>query len=324
MKKGGLLALIFGGTFSIIYLCCCLLVLLIVVIVVSLRNRYPLSSVEFAGVKRNYILRLPVNLDKTKSYPLLIGLHGGFGNARNYERDNLFEKLLTQNQNFIGLYPFGYHPNQRLSLLAWNSGHIQCPAYYDSVSDSAFINFLVNKTKTEYKIDLNKVFCVGHSNGAMMCYKTAGDFPSLFKTIVTVSGTIGGQINKNFTNIEITRPTNTISLLHIHGEKDVNVNYYGGLSAGIGSDLQGGRYDMSVNQSVSLFRSVNKCSNTFKEEFSLNRKIRLTTYDQCINSTRLMSFSNQGHGWDELNSDISSEKFYGTYLAEAIWNLISN
>jgi poly(3-hydroxybutyrate) depolymerase len=61
-----------------------------------------------------------------------------------------------------------------------------------------------------------------------MTYRTASEYSNLFNTIVSVSGTIGGKFNKDSPLFKIQKPTNKVSLIHIHGVLDTNVRYEGG------------------------------------------------------------------------------------------------
>jgi len=292
--------------------------------VAASRDKFPLSSVTIDGVNRNYILRLPTGIstfsNSTVRYPLIIGLHGGFGNARQFERDNGFEALQAK-YNFIGVYPYGYDPNGRLSLLAWNSGHLDTAAYRAGINDARFIDNLVGQIMDKYPVDLTKVWCVGHSNGAMMCYRLAGEYAGRLTGIVPVAGTIGGQFNSQSPEIIIPTPSKRLGLIHIHGELDVNVQFNGGLSTGPGSQIQGGRIDIAVNRSVSLFENLNNCT-SFSQITSPNDWIRYNQYEcGAQRSTRLMMLPRRAHMWSDINAEIVGEG-WASSLAEFIWSAL--
>lgn len=318
-KKVGV---VIGAASVCAYLCCCACMLLIAIllgVLLSRRDVYPLSTIVVDGKTRYYILRLPKDYrNTTAGYPLLVGLHGGFGNARQYERDNGFEALQAKSQ-FIGVYPFGWDVNGRLSILAWNSGNIESASWSAGISDSNFINQLVNQVKQDYSVDSNRVSCTGHSNGGMMCYRLAGEHSETFKSIAVVSGTIGGQFNKDKPEVVIPRPLNNVALAAFHGELDVNVRYNGGLSDGPGSTRQGGRYDISVAISVDFFRSHNNCSDAYVDTFSSLGNIRHRKWTCAIKPTWLYTFPKRGHGFDEMNGDVVTDEYNGKTLAELIW-----
>eukprot|EP01080_Neovahlkampfia_damariscottae_P008538 gene8538-362_t len=254
------------------------------------------------GHKRYYILHFPKNFNKTEKVPLVVALHGGFGNARQFKRTSGWDAVSDEN-NFITLYPYGYSKSGRLYLLGWNSGTIVSEAYETNVSDVSFLRQLTQKVITEHNIDKSKVYCSGHSNGAMMCYRMSGDVPKLFNGIAPVSGTCGGQINKNSPKFIIPTPTNPVKLVHVHGLKDINVKINGGVGEGPGGR---GRIDLGINETLNIFTKSNQCQSEFDVERSQNDLIQYRKY-KCPNddsNIQLYYIKNRAHSWSDMSVDV--------------------
>jgi polyhydroxybutyrate depolymerase len=307
------------------YLCCCLLLgvlfFSLLILIIGARETDPNREIIVDGNKRYYILHFPKNYNSSQKLPLVVGLHGGFGNARQFKNQNGWDQVSDEN-NFIMLYPYGYASSGRLFVLAWNSGTIVSDAYINNISDVVFIKSLVEDVISKYNIDTNRVSCTGHSNGAFMCYRMSGDVPNLFQTIAPVSGSCGGYINQNSPKFLIKTPSNSIKLVHVHGLQDVNVKVDGGVSEGIGGN---GRIDLGINDTLSIFTKSNQCSSNFESEFSQNNLIELRKFKNCSNAQKniqLYFLKNGAHMWDDMNQEVKREQFKGNDLASSIWRLI--
>jgi polyhydroxybutyrate depolymerase len=307
-------------------LCCCLLIgvlfFSLLFLIIGTRENDQNREIIVDGNKRYYILHFPKNYNSSQKLPLVVGLHGGFGNARQFKNQNGWDQVSDDN-NFIMLYPYGYASSGRLFLLAWNSGTIVSESYNNNISDVNFIKYLVEDVISNYNIDKNRVSCTGHSNGAFMCYRMAGDVPNLFQTIAPVSGACGGYVNQNSPKFIIKTPTNSIKLVHVHGLQDVNVKVDGGVGEGPGGN---GRIDLGINETLSIFTKSNQCSTNYESEFSQNNLIELRKYKNCLSNQKniqLYFLKNRAHMWDDMNQDARREQFKGNDLASSIWRLMN-
>lgn len=60
----------------------------------------------------------------------------------------------------------------------------------DKVNDVAFISALLDKLESKYKINIDRVYATGMSNGAIMSYRLACELPDRFAAIAPVAGTL--------------------------------------------------------------------------------------------------------------------------------------
>jgi len=206
--------------------------------------RYRLSA-------RTYRLHVPQNYDEQKAWPLVLVLHGGFGTARSIERRSGFSELADR-EGIIVAYPNG------IGLLGflqhWNAGHCCGLAEKDHVDDVGFLRYVIGDVSSKVRVDPQRVYVVGHSNGGMLAYRFASENPACVAGIGVVAGSIGSSKEEGQAACRTGPPKTAVPLIAIHGRDDKTVPFAGGLS------LQGARrYYISVPDSAELWARYCGC-----------------------------------------------------------------
>jgi polyhydroxybutyrate depolymerase len=276
-------------------------------------------QINVNGVERQYLMYVPTAYSAGQAVPLLLALHGGSGNAKQFEDETGFNQI-AEREGFIVVYPDGLG-TFKFALHVWNSGYIKAASDMGT-DDVSFIMDLVAYLKTTYSIDTARVYITGHSNGAMMTDRIAAEHPELFAAAAPVSSSVGGKATPNSQNYTIPTPSQPISIVRVHGLQDDNVLYFGGYSKS-GFSV-GVRYDDSENVSTSFWVNNNGCQSTPTVSNSSNGLISMERFSGGKNSTEvvLVTINNENHFWGNMNSAVKNEQFYGNSLAEMIWNLI--
>ena len=133
------------------------------------------------------------------------------------------DSLDANDLDAVVVYPNGTGAEQGLPQ-SWNAGTC-CPfATFNLVDDVAFFDELITSLISQYDIDTDRVWVVGHSNGGMMAYRLACEL----STRVTAIGVAAGALV-----IDTCSPVRPVSALHVHGELDTVVPLAGGNSLGI-------------------------------------------------------------------------------------------
>ena len=163
-------------------------------------------SLDFDGIKRDYIIFLPKNYTGDSQFPLVIYLHSYGWTAEmgmNYTKLNEVANAC----DFMVAYPSG--DNQ------WNSGVADNSSYPTSDSDDVgFINALIDTLTNDYSIDPSRIYATGYSNGGFMAYKLACQLSNRIAAIAPVGGVLSRTTATNC------NPLRTIPVLHIHGTED--------------------------------------------------------------------------------------------------------
>jgi poly(3-hydroxybutyrate) depolymerase len=167
------------------------------------------------GVQRQYIVKVPTDYDANKPYRLIFAWHGLGGTAMQIA--STYYGLTTRSANsaiFVaaqGLAGTG----QQSGLAAWSN---------TNDSDITFVRKLLAWAKTNYCIDIKRVFSIGMSNGGMMSNIVGCELGDSFRAMVAMSG--GGP--KGYAM----KPcTGQLAVWISHGNKDDNVPFsYGQMS----------------------------------------------------------------------------------------------
>ena len=288
-----------------LFMVCVIVCLLLGVVLPGLTQNDVVHEMEYDGLTRSYRLHLPADYDGSTPLPLILGLHGGTGTARHFERTSGLADLVDE-FGFIAVLPDGTG-----RLQTWNAGYCCGAALRDAVDDVGFIRALIENLQAEYNIDPARIYVMGHSNGAMLAYRLGAELSDVLAAIGPVSGTIGGQAKGNDDLLLIPAPTEPVSVIAIHGREDEAVPYDGGFSDGT---FGSGRVDVAVADSIAFWREYNNCS-TEPEITTANNLVyeRSTCTPEGVEVV-LITIEDGGHTWpstrvSQLRSDPDSAEF---------------
>lgn len=253
------------------------------------------ESLQYDGQQRTYIVHLPSSYNSSNSYPLVLILHGGGGNARNAERMTGFSKKADE-EGFIAVYPEGSGRFKRI-LLTWNGGFCCEYALEHNIDDVGFIRTLIEELVDEYSINTSMIYVTGMSNGAIMAYRLGAELSDIFAAIGPVVGSIGGKATEDSPLWVIPDPDYPVSVIAFNGILDHRVPYNGGCPT---ANYTNGAYSyLSVNESIAFWVFHNNCLPIPETNVSESGNIIVDTYRNVDNGTKvvLYTIANGGHAW---------------------------
>ena len=240
------------------------------------------ASMPWEGRTRTYRIFVPAAYTPGTASPLVVGLHGGFGSGEQFQRDNGLESALSA-RGMLGVFPDGV-PGPLSGVRTWNAGN--CCAYSQTadVDDVGFLGALVAKVQRRYDVDPNRIFAIGHSNGAMMSYRLACELPGVFAAIAPVEGAID--------DTHPCRPRHRMNVLIIHGRLDRNVPWDGGVGVGYSQVDYA-----SVTQAVVRWRRINHCAGPWA--VTVDGDLRTKDAQGCDpgGAVRLRALADGNHEW---------------------------
>ena len=127
----------------------------------------------------------------------------------------------------------------------WNAAKACCQKSGTPVDDIAYITSLINEIDSKYPVDRNRIYMVGHSNGAFMSLAYACSTGAI-AGVVSLAGAMDID-----TQCAWTKP---FALLHIHGVADPTIKIGGGV-------LNKHTYT-SATETISRVAALNKCKST--------------------------------------------------------------
>ncbi|HKZ67156.1 MAG TPA: PHB depolymerase family esterase [Chitinophagaceae bacterium] len=237
------------------------------------------------GRARTYTLNLPPDYYNGADFSLVIALHGGGGDALQFESTSELTSKANAAQ-FIVVYPEGVKSTGALAARTWNAGGCCDYARDNNIDDVNFIRQLIDKLLAGYKINPKKIYSTGHSNGGMLAYRLACEIPNKIAAIAP-----------NGCSMAVTQcnPSRPVPVLHMHSVLDTKVPYQGGSGSGIGTS---GVYFPPIDSVLNAWSLKNTCITTAQVLIN-NSNYRFTKWSDCNNSVTIQYYLTMdgGHGW---------------------------
>ena len=239
------------------------------------------------GRRRHFRLYVPSAVaEGSESVPLLVALHGGLGSSDQFAANSGFDELAEAN-DFLVVYPDGIRAiSERPGLQTWNGGYCCGPAADRNVDDVAYVRFLLDLLTARFDIDVSRVFAAGHSNGAIMAYRLACELSDRIVAIGVQAGSLG---------IDDCRPTDPVSVLHIHGLADTNHPIDGGRGTGVaGVEFRSGRD--AVREMSMKFDCI---ADPSRRTMTSNEDVENLVWSGCEEGSRieLVTVAGASHAW---------------------------
>ena len=238
------------------------------------------------GRTRTYRFFKPLSIDSTVPAPLVVALHGGLGSASQFEANSRLTEFAESNGLYV-VYPNGISASAtEPTFQTWNAGDCCGPAVRSGVDDVAFIASLIKLVRSNYLVDSNRIFAIGHSNGGMLAYKLACELSDQIKGIGIQSASLGMNECKSSTPVKV---------IHIHGTADTNFPLEGGLGSGVANvSFRSARF------AVDTLVGVNRCSkdpDVVRDDE--NSDITVYSWNKCSNSVgiRYITVDGASHAW---------------------------
>lgn len=247
-----------------------------------------IQIVKAGGLFRIYRVYRPQGL--AGMAPLVVMLHGGFGDGAQAERDYHWNSEADTGR-FVVAYPNGL-------LRAWNGGTCCGLPENVDIDDVGFLTSMVADIEHRTPIDPARVYVTGMSAGGIMALRL-GCQTNVFAAIAPVAGTL-------LTDCSQAQPA---SLLQIHGTADDRVPYNGG--PGRPRSLDGTpRVDGPPVPAVNAtWRSIDGCA----PPSSSTVGVVTTEIATCANgrTVQLISVEGAGHQWPGARPKPIVEKLAG-------------
>jgi polyhydroxybutyrate depolymerase len=242
------------------------------------------------GTQRTVHLYRPPGL--TGEVPLVVMLHGGYGNGVQAETSYHWDPEADAGHFLLAL-PDGIGAS-------WNAGGNCCgKAQATDVNDVAFLTQMVTRLRGEISIDPDRVYIAGVSNGGIMAYRMACE--------TSVFAAVGADSATMLVPCLDAAPT---SVLHIHGTADPIIPYDGGT---------GEAYNPLTRRSITTppILTVNaawRANDHCAAPAITSKGVLTTSVASCPNgkAVELITIAGAGHGWPGGDKNPKEEAFFHT------------
>ena len=199
------------------------------------------GTIESGGAVREYLIHVPASYAGRTAVPLVIVLHAAGGLPSSMPRLTGMDDV-SDRHGFIVVYPSGLNR-------IWKDGRTAALSGSDDVE---FIGALIHQLEADYRIDRNRVYATGISNGAIFSLRLACELGGEIAAVAPVAGS-------NPANFKSACRKSPVSVMMINGTADTAVPYAGGTVV----DFLGNRGDVaSVSQTISFWVAKNGCRPT--------------------------------------------------------------
>ncbi|GGX59351.1 hypothetical protein GCM10010358_12190 [Streptomyces minutiscleroticus] len=176
------------------------------------------DSVEVNGRQRTYTVVGAA--DGKPARDLVLVFHGSkqTGDKHREFTGRAFDALADKGAAVV-VYPDGYKRN-------WNDARrgSSFPARKEGVDDVAFTRAVIERLAAGHRIDTDRVFAVGYSNGGQMVMRLAHETPELIAGAAVIAATLPAPEDFLLSGA----PPAPLPVLLVHGTKDPIVDYRGG------------------------------------------------------------------------------------------------
>lgn len=168
-------------------------------------------TIPVGHVDRSYRLLVPDTVDEPA--PVVIVFHGAGGSSKDMAGATQFDRVANQN-GFAVAYPDAFEPER-----TWNVEFCCFSAPERGFDDVGFVDGLVDVLSDDDRIDMDRVYLVGISNGGALAYRYACLHADRIAGVASVAGAM---------LVEDCEPASAVSILEIHGTGDEIVPFEGG------------------------------------------------------------------------------------------------
>jgi len=215
---------------------------------------------------RPFSIVVPSSYSPNKPAPLVILLHSYGGSGEQMVNYLQFKGPANLN-GVIYVAPNGTQDSSGKRF--WNATPECCNFGNSKVNDSQFISDVIDQVESLYTVDQDRIYIIGHSNGAFMSQNIGCNLSEEIAAIVSIAG-------EQYQDTNMCKPKMPINVLQIQGTSDIKVPYSGG-------NLGLGLFPGAV-QTSQIWAEKDKCES--KATLS-NQKLSLVSSKLTLDTTKI-------------------------------------
>lgn len=228
-------------------------------------------TLDYGGLARTYILRIPPGYDGSAPVPLVLNFHSFGSNA---VQQAVYSGLSAKadDEGFVLVTPNGTGEPQR-----WNNALLPSGA-----DDVGFVRALLDTLTAELCIDTTSVFAAGMSNGSAFVQRLACAMPERITAVAAVAAFV----------LPLRCETETpVGIIAFHGTEDACVPYGGGMTRCGAQSVPVPAAEVSAGN----WARHNGC-NPQPSVTGVAEHVRSIAYSECRNGASVVLYSVEGGG----------------------------
>ncbi|MGE5258040.1 MAG: alpha/beta hydrolase family esterase [Hyphomicrobiales bacterium] len=249
--------------------------------------------IRWAGSDRSYLVCLPPDYSVQQHSPLLLVFHGGGGNpGQVLKGSDIVDRAARE--GWILVAPAGSGRMDR--FLTWNVGFGFGYAMSANIDDIGFVGRLIEALKAAYRIDPDRIYATGISNGGILCHMLAGHLSDEIAAIAPIVATAGGRPRGKTDWVHPPLPKHAVSVISFNGRQDRSIPLAGGLQQrSWGEPVE----VWSTQQTIDFWVRHDRCRPGPVFERSDAAQYERSVYSGGIEGSEVVQYMllNQGHAW---------------------------
>lgn len=276
-------------------------------------------SLQHDGAVRGYELFVPPSYDGSSALPLVLVLHGRSGSGERMAHLTGFDTRAAEH-HFLVAYPDSLDDH-------WNYLH-GIPGARDGPDDIDFLYRLIDAIGRDYRVDRERLFAVGLSNGGFMAQRLACEPDSGIAAFASVAASGYGAMPAT---CEARKP---IDALYLHGTAD-RLMPWKGQSV---TDDSGARQvvTLPVSDSMKFWSRINRCDPELETRDlprsgrSPETRVRIYTARSCGDGAKVSLYAivGGGHNWPGRDGlippNIAGHVNLDFHATDAIWSFFDH
>ena len=285
-----------------------LITLFFIISICSFSQKTFTNTINYQGIERGYIIHIPNSYTDKSEVPLILCFHGYSSSANIIMSYSGFNEL-SEKEGFIVVYPQGAI-YKKSGKTHWNVGY----TLESKIDDIEFTNILLDNLFVKYRINKDRVYSTGFSNGGYMSFLLACQLSNRFAAVSSVAGSMTPE------TFEECNPQHPTPILQVHGLEDRVVPYIGKSS-----------WTKPIKEVMNYWSKLNKCDTTITTSFpdivkEDNSYVAMETHINRSNriSTQHIKIIKGGHEWPGIKESFNINQDKETYTFFSKYNIRGN
>lgn len=157
------------------------------------KNRF---TIDTDGEQREYFVHVPTGYNGCEAFPVVFMLHGSGGNGERFYNISGWKEV-GEEENILTVFPSSFvYPcifddgvNKR-NAEKWTSYDLEFCGKSEPVDDIKFLSAVIDEMSEIFRIDENRVYLAGFSNGGEMAARCAIELSDRLAAVVACAGSL--------------------------------------------------------------------------------------------------------------------------------------
>lgn len=234
-------------------------------------------EVTVQGRQRTYRLQPPPG---EEAAPVVVAIHDAGNDVDGMVQVTQLDRAAAQG-GFAVAFPAAVEEAER----TWNAEFCCGSGPSVGVDDMRFLDAVIDELSGDERIDADRIYLAGVSNGAVMAYRYACERSERIAAVASVAGTM---------DPDTCEPEEAVSVLEIRGTADEVVPFDGG---DMPDFVQATRPAMSADALAARWAELNACAD--EPDTATDPPVTRKTWEECDAdaTVELIGIEGAGHTW---------------------------